>query len=160
MLVQNLAALQSWISETLIPTIESSGQKIVIFLHGPMGAGKTQLLRFLAQSLGCPEGDIQSPSFSIHNRYPVASGQQWAFDFLDHLDLYRLEGGEDELESVGFWDLLSQSSGLLVIEWPERLPEDCIPPGWKKIQVEIQFAKSEAVEGVGGAPRYLGLSSL
>jgi tRNA threonylcarbamoyladenosine biosynthesis protein TsaE len=36
-----------------------------------------------------------------------------------HLDLYRLQPGGAELESLGYRDLRAQP-GLVIVEWPER----------------------------------------
>jgi tRNA threonylcarbamoyl adenosine modification protein YjeE len=38
---------------------------------------------------------------------------------LYHLDLYRLQD-PTELESFGYEDLVTQSAGIVVVEWPER----------------------------------------
>jgi tRNA threonylcarbamoyladenosine biosynthesis protein TsaE len=82
----------------------------VITLQGPLGAGKTTLVRGLLKALG-HEGEVPSPSFAIVQPYdelPVP---------VTHTDLYRLEAPE-ELEELGLDDALSY--GALLVEWPER----------------------------------------
>ena len=84
----------------------------VVALEGPVGAGKTVFVRGVCQALGVPrEAGVSSPTFALVHVYaggrlPVA-----------HLDLYRL-GGEDELEALGFRDLVA-GERLVVVEWAE-----------------------------------------
>lgn len=90
----------------------------VIYLEGPLGAGKTTLARGLLRALGV-QGTIRSPTYTLLEPYD-ASGRT-----LVHLDLYRLrEPGE--LESLGLRDYPRERCWWL-IEWPERagdrLPE-------------------------------------
>lgn len=105
--------------------------KSILLLEGPVGAGKTELVKALTQSYFIPE--IGSPSFAIHHRY-AGTGDVT----IDHLDLYRLESEED-LESTGFWDLFAQESGLVIIEWSDRLNSEYLPLNWFKIKVEIRL---------------------
>lgn len=106
-------------------------ERTILLLEGPVGAGKTELVKALCQEMGLPQ--TASPSFAIHHHYDSADGEQ----SMDHIDLYRLEN-EDDLESTGFWDLFGASEGLIVIEWSDRLNQDLLPLNWKKIKVEIK----------------------
>ncbi len=85
-----------------------------IALSGDLGAGKTLLARAIAEGLGCPPGQVQSPTFTLVNTY--AGGRLP----LHHADFYRL-GSIDELYGTGFFDLLG-GPGALLVEWPERIP--------------------------------------
>ena len=104
-------------------------ERTLLLLEGPVGAGKTELVKVLTKQLGIQE--MASPSFAIHHRYENSNVS------MDHVDLYRLEN-EDDLESTGFWDLFGANSGLVVIEWSDRLNQDLLPLNWVKIKVEIQ----------------------
>ena len=86
----------------------------VIALFGGLGAGKTTLARGVLEGLG-HDGDVASPTFPIVQTYqpPDTRLPVW------HVDLYRIERPE-ELEELGLDEALVD--GLLVIEWPERLP--------------------------------------
>ncbi|WP_300974744.1 tRNA (adenosine(37)-N6)-threonylcarbamoyltransferase complex ATPase subunit type 1 TsaE [Sphingomonas sp. LHG3406-1] len=82
----------------------------VVTLSGPLGAGKTTLVRGVLAALGHP-GEVPSPTFAIVQPYetlqpPVA-----------HADLYRIEDPR-ELEELGLDDFLID--GVLLVEWPER----------------------------------------
>ncbi len=84
-----------------------------LLLEGPMGAGKTTLVRGLARGLGIT-GDLTSPTYALINIHPCAGGRQ-----LVHVDAYRLA---DPRQAEGL--LLDEIVGpddLLVVEWPERL---------------------------------------
>ena len=84
----------------------------VIALYGDLGAGKTALVRGIAQGLGAPER-VSSPTFTIVNEY--IGGRLPLF----HFDMYRL-GGADELYDIGWEDYLSRG-GVCAVEWSERV---------------------------------------
>lgn len=109
-----------------------SGRDIVL-LYGPMGVGKTEFVRALVSDM---QGEsITSPSFAIHNNYSAGNVS------IDHLDLFRIEG-EDDLESTGFWDLFNQSSGLVILEWSEKIDLSLLPRHWKKIKISLAFGEA------------------
>ncbi|MBA4393969.1 MAG: tRNA (adenosine(37)-N6)-threonylcarbamoyltransferase complex ATPase subunit type 1 TsaE [Desulfobacca sp.] len=90
----------------------------VLALYGELGAGKTCLVRGLAQGLGVDEGLVASPSFSLINEYPGPVP-------LFHIDCYRLHL-EEEIDELGLEEYLD-GPGVTVIEWAERirdLPEE------------------------------------
>jgi tRNA threonylcarbamoyladenosine biosynthesis protein TsaE len=110
-------------------------KKSLIALQGPMGVGKTELVKKLCAKF--KSETVASPTFAIHHRYSSQRG------VIDHLDLYRLEN-EDELETTGFWDLLTGEEGLVLIEWPERMNLDHLPFSWQVLMLEFRFGGSEA----------------
>ena len=86
-----------------------------LLVEGPMGAGKTTLVRGLARGLGIT-GDLTSPTYALVNVHPCPGGRQ-----LIHVDAYRLT---DPRQAEGL--LLDEIAGpgdVVVIEWPERLGE-------------------------------------
>lgn len=125
--LSSLQESRAWVAKFLIPSL--SDREILLF-EGPLGAGKTQLVRFLLEELGTQEAC--SPTFAIHHRYETVRGP------IDHLDLYRLED-EDDLESTGFWDLFSVQKGLILIEWADRLDSSCLPLDWVCRRIRIDF---------------------
>lgn len=85
----------------------------VIGLTGPLGAGKTEWVRGLAEGLGVDTRLVTSPTFVIASEYPGARP-------LAHVDFYRL-ASEAELEATGFVDLLDPGR-VVAIEWSDRFP--------------------------------------
>jgi tRNA threonylcarbamoyladenosine biosynthesis protein TsaE len=83
-----------------------------VSLVGPLGAGKTVLVRGLCRGLGINE-EVVSPTFilleTFQGRLPVV-----------HVDLYRLEH-ERELEELGVYDYL-RDGAVLLAEWGDRSP--------------------------------------
>jgi tRNA threonylcarbamoyladenosine biosynthesis protein TsaE len=80
----------------------------VVLVSGELGAGKTTLIRGACRELGVVE-PVTSPTFTIGQRYrgrvPVS-----------HLDLYRLEGLEDE--DPGLLDDYLTEDAIAFVEWP------------------------------------------
>lgn len=83
----------------------------VIYLRGPLGAGKTTVARGLLRALGV-RGPIRSPTYTLLEPYELPGR------LLVHLDLYRL-ADERELEPLGLRDYPPERCWWL-IEWPER----------------------------------------
>jgi tRNA threonylcarbamoyladenosine biosynthesis protein TsaE len=118
------------VAETELIAVELAGTLVAgdcIALEGPLGAGKTQFVRGLAVGLGANPRGVSSPTFVLLNIY--RGGRLTLF----HLDAYRT-GGADDLESIGFAELLEQS-GVVAVEWAERIAE--ILPG-RRIRVGIE----------------------
>jgi tRNA threonylcarbamoyladenosine biosynthesis protein TsaE len=82
----------------------------VVLVRGDLGAGKTTLVRGAARALGVKE-PVTSPTFSIAHRYRTGEGT------VSHLDLYRLQGLEQE-EPELLEDYLEQG-GVAFVEWPQ-----------------------------------------
>lgn len=84
---------------------------LVVYLHGPLGAGKTSFARAWLLALGVGER-IKSPTYSLVEGYAAAQRPAW------HLDLYRI-ADPAELEWLGL-DALADPAALVLVEWPER----------------------------------------
>lgn len=84
---------------------------LVLYLRGPLGAGKTSFARALLTALGVGER-IKSPTYTLLEGYTVAGRPAW------HLDLYRI-ADPGELEWLGL-DALADPSALILVEWAER----------------------------------------
>lgn len=93
----------------------------LLLLYGSFGAGKTHLTKGIAAGLGVAEADVTSPTFVLINEYAAASPAHGSFPIY-HVDLYRLEGTESDLDSIGLRECW-EGHGLCVIEWAERATE-------------------------------------
>ena len=82
----------------------------VIWLEGPLGAGKTTLARAIAAGRGIV-GDATSPTYALVHHYEGPRGAIY------HLDCYRLRHPEEAADLD--WETLA-AADLLLIEWPER----------------------------------------
>jgi tRNA threonylcarbamoyladenosine biosynthesis protein TsaE len=100
----------------------------VVHLEGPLGAGKTTLVRGLLRGLG-HSGRVRSPTFTLLEPYEPAGCS------VLHLDLYRLSD-PGELDFLGLLDLIGAGS-LLLVEWPER-GSDRLPPADLSLALEYE----------------------
>lgn len=98
----------------------------VLLLHGPLGAGKTALVRGLATGLGLSDEDVSSPTFTLVHEY--RGGRLPLF----HADLYRLPDGA-ALDDLGLDEVAAD--GILAVEWPERLAHE--PPGALHLRLDV-----------------------
>jgi tRNA threonylcarbamoyladenosine biosynthesis protein TsaE len=90
---------------------ELKGQEI-IGLIGDLGAGKTQLVKGIAQGLRCKE-IVVSPTFTLIREYKCREDKQ-----LFHMDFYRLSSSL-EVETLGFEDYIGR--GIIIIEWFDKI---------------------------------------
>ena len=108
------------------------GQKIaglakagsIFCLTGDLGAGKTTLVRGIAQALNI-KSVVQSPTFNIMKIYLKANRP------LIHIDAYRLADIDTD---IGLDEYIGYETGITVIEWPMYI-EKLIPD--YSIEVEI-----------------------
>jgi len=86
---------------------------LIILLRGDLGAGKTTLVKGIAEGFAAGSADdVTSPTFTLVHQY---RGPRAA---LFHIDLYRVDT-ERELETLGLDDLIGPDS-ILLIEWGEK----------------------------------------
>jgi tRNA threonylcarbamoyladenosine biosynthesis protein TsaE len=96
----------------------------VLALVGPLGAGKTQLAKGVAEGLGV-RSVVNSPTFVLMNEHV---GRVRLF----HIDAYRLEDPQEAL-AAGLLDERGVE-GVTVVEWADRL-DGWLPP--ERIDIEI-----------------------
>ena len=85
----------------------------IVKITGPLGAGKTTLVRGIVQGFGGDFSQVHSPTFSLVHEYecPTIS--------INHCDFYRLEG-ISALEEFGGLEFFEEEK-LFLIEWPEKI---------------------------------------
>jgi tRNA threonylcarbamoyladenosine biosynthesis protein TsaE len=108
-----------------------------IALYGPLGAGKTALVRGIALGLGASPTAVTSPTFVVIHEYDQGRLP------LAHVDLYRIRTPH-ELESTGLIEYFSGRT-VTVIEWADKglaaLPQDRI-----EITMSHRAARSRTIE--------------
>ncbi len=118
----------------------------IIFLHGPLGAGKTTFTRGFLRALG-HKGKVKSPTFAMVEPYELNGHPIFHFDF------YRLQKAE-ELEEIGIKEYFSPTS-ICLIEWPEKgfplLPMPDVAcfisfaESGRQIKIEAKTARGEEI---------------
>ncbi|MGI8848013.1 MAG: tRNA (adenosine(37)-N6)-threonylcarbamoyltransferase complex ATPase subunit type 1 TsaE [Candidatus Dormibacteria bacterium] len=97
----------------------------LLSVDGPLGAGKTVLVRGLARGLGLDPLAVRSPTFMLHHVYGRPP-------LLHHADLYRLGPGA----AVAFLDIDSLLvEAPLAVEWGSlaELSE------WRPLRIELDI---------------------
>jgi len=109
----------------------------LLLLEGPLGTGKTTLVRGLVAALGGDAGEVCSPTFVLLETYAVRGE---AIARVHHADLYRLRGRPmAPWDEVGLGDALDDAAAITAVEWPEawRWPG---APGARTVRVSLSFA--------------------
>jgi tRNA threonylcarbamoyladenosine biosynthesis protein TsaE len=89
----------------------------LLLLEGPLGAGKTTLVRGLVAALGGDPGEVCSPTFVLLESYAVRAG---GIARVHHADLYRLRGRHAApWDEVGLGEALEDAVAITAVEWPE-----------------------------------------
>lgn len=102
---------------------------MVILLNGNLGAGKTQLTKFIGKELKITE-TITSPTFVILNQYNT--NKSWK---LVHIDAYRLNSHNNFAE---YFELMLDN--FTIIEWAQNLNFDFSK--LKTITININFSNN------------------
>jgi len=100
----------------------------VIGLCGPLGSGKTHLIKGIATGAGAEDRrQVNSPTFVIVNEY---RGRLDIF----HIDAYRLNSIA-EFEMLGFDDFCHPQS-VVLIEWAEKVESALRAVDYVRIELE------------------------
>jgi tRNA threonylcarbamoyladenosine biosynthesis protein TsaE len=109
----------------------------VVLLIGNLGAGKTTLVKGIAEGRGAArEDEVSSPTFTLIHEYGAPTR-------VYHIDLYRLETAR-EVESLGLDDLWA-TDRLVLVEWGERFPQ-LMPLPRTEITITAQEDESRIIE--------------
>ena len=109
-------------------------QGTILLLNGELGSGKTQFVRFLGDHLNVLDS-ISSPTFLILNIYESDKNFK-----IYHFDFYRVNSIE-ELEQIGFFEILNQRKGLIIVEWANRYKDLFLNETNRTIDIYFNFIK-------------------
>lgn len=90
--------------------IAYAGTRKLFAFDGPMGAGKTTIIKAVCTLLGATDM-ASSPTFTLVNEYRRSAGNS-----LFHIDLYRMKKAEEAYD-IGIEEYLS-GENYCFIEWP------------------------------------------
>jgi tRNA threonylcarbamoyl adenosine modification protein YjeE len=136
---------------------------LAIHLSGDLGAGKSAFARAFIRGLAPDdrEFDIPSPSFSLVQSYDALRVP------VVHVDLYRINSVA-EVTELGLEEFLGKS--LMLIEWPEKLPENISPDhlkisftgsgGTRDLRLEAAGKWIEILKRDGAIKGFVNLSEL
>ena len=119
----------------------------VIALYGPLGAGKTHLIKGIVAGLGAEDAanKVTSPTFVLVNEY---SGRLDVF----HIDAYRLDSIA-QFEQIGFDDYCHPGS-VVLIEWADKIEQALAGINYIKIELSHLGPTARTIRVIN-APYYI-----
>jgi len=127
--LSDLSEIARWI-------LESIPSRILLF-NGPMGSGKTTLIKEITHQLGV-EHVTSSPTFSLVNEYHAKND-----DIIYHFDFYRIED-EEEAYDMGIEEYFDGDAWCFV-EWPEKV-QNVLPLDSVVIKLTINQDNTRTIE--------------
>jgi len=102
-------------------------EQAVVALSGPLGAGKTHLVRQFAKADGADPAAVVSPTFVLVQQYRGRRA-------IHHFDAYRLVD-DDEFLQLGADERFAEA-GVSFVEWADRVAR-CLPADRLEIVIEV-----------------------
>lgn len=109
--VYKIEDLASMVRQHFLPLMQPG---TIFAFSGPLGAGKTTLIRELLMQCSVDE-PVTSPTFTYVQTYHGKNGL-----IFHHFDAYRISSAAAFMH-YGFDEYLKQSDAICLIEWPEVL---------------------------------------
>lgn len=108
-----------------------------VAMIGNLGAGKTAMVRGLAEGLGIEDPRlVSSPTYVLVQEY---IGRIPIF----HIDLYRMLDPQEEICDLGIDEMLEE--GVVLVEWADKAPKSLPTPRWQ-LEIEITGQDSRRVQ--------------
>src|SRR6266404_2774595 len=105
----------------------------VVALTGPLGAGKTHLVRAIAVGLGIANpNQVSSPTFVLIQEYDARLP-------IYHFDAYRLKT-EAEFADLGVHEYF-QGNGVCLVEWADKV-SGCLPEELLTVRITVTGEES------------------
>lgn len=113
----------------------------LVRLAGTLGAGKTELVRGIAEGLGAERDEVASPTFALVHEY----GPEGRPPLLVHADLFRLRDDRRPGAAVAELGLdeARERGAVVVVEWPDELPAS---PGDVEIRISAESDGARRIE--------------
>lgn len=121
------------VSDCLISLREAAD---VVAFYGPMGAGKTTLIKDLCHRMGVTD-EVNSPTFAIVNEYITEEGES-----VYHFDFYRIKKLEEAYD-IGYENYFYSGNPCL-IEWPELI-EPLLPERYIRVDIALGSTDDERI---------------
>jgi tRNA threonylcarbamoyladenosine biosynthesis protein TsaE len=106
-------------SQLGVHLVEELVPATIVTLSGDLGAGKTTFTQGILEGFGAV-GPYTSPTFVIMKEYTLPEEKN-GIKRIYHVDAYRIEA--KDMEHLGFEEWCSDPTGLVILEWPERIAE-------------------------------------
>jgi tRNA threonylcarbamoyladenosine biosynthesis protein TsaE len=121
----------------------------VIALVGPLGVGKTHLVRAIAEGLDIPDSRVvSSPTFVLIQEYAARLP-------IYHFDAYRLRS-ESEFLDLGAHEYF-EGGGVSLVEWADRVA-GCLPAAHLSMELRMTGESARRAIVTGHGDRYAALS--
>jgi len=122
----------------------------VVALAGPLGAGKTHLVRAIAEGLGVDDARlVNSPTFVLIQEYDARLP-------IYHFDAYRLHS-EREFLDLGVQEYFA-GDGVCLVEWADKV-KDCLPAEHLWIEIVVTGPNSRRFMVTPNGDKYHDLAS-
>jgi len=108
-----------------------------VTLDGELGAGKTHLIRGIAQGMGADGHAVASPTFVLMHEYEPEDLDK---PLLIHIDAYRLKHSSD-LINLGWSDVADEA--VMMIEWASKV-SDALPSD--RLQITLRHVNDHTRE--------------
>ncbi len=132
--------IASFFMQTVLRQYNSKKNGLVISLEGPLGAGKTEFLKGIANFLKLKE-KVFSPTFLIMKSFSCKTS---FFKTLWHLDCYRIEKPK-EIKELDFLEIIKNPQNLIFIEWGNKIKK-ILPKNHFKIKFKIAGENARILE--------------